>query len=80
MSLVALEENLSNLKTKVEGDLKDLVLKLEAVFHHIKASHVEDLVKTAVYTELHAATVKVDNIANAAINATEVVNAAVKKK
>lgn len=80
MSLVDLEENLSSLKTKVEGDLKDLVLKLEAVLHHVKASHVEPIIKDAVYTELHAATVKVDNIANAAIIATDVVNAVVNKK
>jgi hypothetical protein len=64
MSLVALEENLAKLKNTVEGNLKDLVLKLEAVLHHVKASHVEPIVKDAVYTELHTATVKVSNIAN----------------
>lgn len=78
MSLVALEEKLSSLKSSVEGDFKDLVLKIEAAFHHVRASHVEDLVKDAVYAELHDATVKIGNIAATAI--TQAVTPAVTKK
>lgn len=59
------KETLANVKDKVEGDFKDLLKHLESVFHHLHVSHVEDVVKEAVVTDLHAATVKVDNIANA---------------
>jgi hypothetical protein len=65
MSVVAnFEAKLKAVKGKVEGDMKDLVLYIESVFHHIQASHVEDVVKNAVVSDLHAATVKIDNVAN----------------
>jgi hypothetical protein len=65
MSVIAnFEAKLKSVKGKVDGDLKDLVIYLESVFHHVQASHVEDVVKNAVVSDLHAATVKVDNIAN----------------
>jgi hypothetical protein len=46
MSVVAnFEAKLKAVKGKVEGDMKDLVLYIESVFHHIQASHVEDVVR-----------------------------------
>lgn len=78
MNLVALEEKLAHLKSTVEGDLKDVVLKVEAVFQHVRASHVEDLVKDAVYSELHDAAIKIGNIAATAV--TDSVKQAVTKK
>jgi hypothetical protein len=65
MSVVAnFEEKLKTVKSKVEGDFKDLILHIEAVFQHVQTSHAEDVVKNAIISDLHAATVKVDNIAN----------------
>lgn len=64
MSLQELEAKFASLKDKAEGDFKDLVLHLEAVFQHIQISHAESLVKNAVYDSLHAASVKIENIAN----------------
>lgn len=59
------EETLANVKNKVEGDFKDVIKHLESVFHHLHVSHADEAVKTAIVTDLHAATVKIDNIANA---------------
>lgn len=78
--LVELEQRLASLKSKAEGDFHDLVLKLEAVFQHIHASHTEDVVKEAVATELNHAAIKVDNIVNQVRLATDAVETATKKK
>ena len=59
------EDTLANVKNKVEGDFKDLLKHIESVFHHLHVSHAEDVVKEAVVTDLHVATLKIDNIANA---------------
>lgn len=59
-----LEDKLSSLKAKAVGDFHDLVLHIEAIYHHMHVAHAEPLVKEAIATELHAAAVKVDNIVN----------------
>lgn len=64
MSVTAFEEKLKSVKDKVYGDLKDLILYIEAAFNHAQTSHAETLVKSAIVDNLHAATVKVENIAN----------------
>lgn len=64
MSLQELEAKFASLKDKAEGDFKDLVLHLEAVFQHVQISHAGAIVKGAVYDSLHAAAIKVENIAN----------------
>lgn len=59
-----LDAKLTELKTKVEGDLHTLVTKLQAVAHHVQASNVEPVVKEAVATDLHDATQKVADVAD----------------
>lgn len=65
MSIFAeFQDLLSNVKGRVDGDIHDVVKHIESAFQHIHASHVEDIVKHAVVADLHAATVRIDNIAN----------------
>lgn len=64
MSFTAFEEKLKSVKEKAEGDIKDLALYLEAAYNHVHTSHAEYVVKSAIVDNLHAATVKLDNIAN----------------
>lgn len=65
MSIVEdLQSRLETVKSKAEGDLRDLVKHLEAAFQHLHISHAEPVVKEAVASELHMAAIKVDNIAN----------------
>lgn len=73
------EETLKNVKNKVEGDLLDVLKHIEAVFHHLHVSHTEDVVKEAVVTNLHAATLKIDNIANAVRVTTDAADKAVEE-
>lgn len=90
-AVTELQVKLTSLKDKLDGDLKDLVVKLESVFHHVHASHVEDVVKVAVATDIHEAATKIDNVANtirmesdladkAVDTADDAVNAVVTKK
>lgn len=65
MSAIAtLQEKIDDLKTKVSGDLHDLVKHIEAAVQHLHTSHTETVVKDAVVADLSSATDKVANIAN----------------
>lgn len=59
-----LADKLTEVKSKVEGDLKTLIEKLEAIFQHVQASPVEDVVKTAVAEDVHAAATSVEHVAD----------------
>lgn len=58
-----LETKFSDIKDNVEDDLHGLVLKLEAVFQRIHKSHLEDVVKDAVVSDIHAAATHVEAVA-----------------
>lgn len=58
-----LEAKFSDIKNNVEDDLHGLVLKLEAVFQRIHKSHLEDVVKKAVVSDIHAATTHIEGVA-----------------
>lgn len=64
MSLVELEAHLASLKDRAEGDFADLVLHLEAASQHLQASHIETLVKDAVFDSLKHVAIKANSIAN----------------
>lgn len=65
MSVFAdVEAKLASLKDKVEGDLHALVLKLEAVFQRLHNAPVEDVVKEAVASDIHAAASHVEAVAD----------------
>jgi hypothetical protein len=58
------EAKLVDVKNKVEGDLHTLLTHLEAVFQRVQQAPVEDIVKTAVASDIHAAAVKVEAVAD----------------
>lgn len=58
------EAKLVDVKNRVEGDLHTLLTHLEAVFQRVQQSPVEDVVKEAVASDIHAAAVKVDAVAD----------------
>ena len=65
MSAVSeLETKLSNLKKRAEGDLHALVVKLEAIYQHVAASHTETVVKNAVVANVTDAANHVEALAN----------------
>jgi hypothetical protein len=55
---------LAKLKNSVDGDLHDLVVKLESIFQHITNSHSEDVVKAAVVADVAVAASHVKTIAD----------------
>lgn len=65
MSIIAeFQETLSNVKGRVDGDFHDAVSYIESAYQHLHVSHAEDIVKHAIVADLHAATVKIDNLAS----------------
>lgn len=64
MSLVELGAHLASLKEKAEGDLADLAFHLEAAAQHLQASHIETVVKDAVFDSLKHVAIKANNVAN----------------
>jgi hypothetical protein len=65
MSVFAdVEKKLVDVKNKVDGDLKDIATKLEAVFQRVHQAPVEDVVKDAVASDIHAAATKVEAVAD----------------
>lgn len=64
MSLPELEVRVASLKEKATGDVLDLVHHIEATFQHLQMSHVENIVKDAVYDSLKNAAIKLENIVN----------------
>lgn len=58
------EAKLVEVKNKVEGDLHDLALKLEAIFQRVHQAPVEDVVKEAVASDVHAAATKIEAVAD----------------
>ncbi|HEY1646014.1 MAG TPA: hypothetical protein VGF75_06685 [Candidatus Saccharimonadales bacterium] len=75
--LIDTEAKLAAVKNKVEGDLKVLITKLEAVFQHVSQAPLEDVVKEAVATNLHDAATKVEAIADTVRSDVDVVDKAV---
>lgn len=65
------------LKSKLDGELHALVVKLESVFQHVQSSPVEAVVKEAVATDLHAAATKVEAVADTMRSDVDVVDKAV---
>lgn len=65
MSVFAdVEKKLVDVKGKVEGDLHDLTLKLEAIFQRVHQAPLEDVVKADIASNVHAAAVKVEAVAD----------------
>ncbi len=54
------------LKSSATGEVHSILTKLEAVLEHVHRTPVEDLVKTTVATDLHAAAVQVARVADTA--------------
>jgi hypothetical protein len=58
------EAKLVDVKNKVEGDLHVLLTHLQSVLEHVHQAPVEEIVKTAVASDIHAAAVKVEAVAD----------------
>lgn len=56
----------AELKSGATGEVHNILTKLEAVLEHVHKAPVEDIVKTAVTNDLHAAAVQVARVADTA--------------
>lgn len=72
-----LESKLVDLKNKVNGELRSLVLNLESVFQHVHKSPVENVVKEAVASNIHDAATSVERLADTLRSDTDAVDQAV---
>ena len=81
MSFVAeVEAKLFEVKNKVEGDLHELVLKLEGIFHRVHQAELSGVFKQAVLSDIHAAVSHVEAVADQAVDtADSVVKKTVRK-
>jgi len=65
MSFVTeVEAKLSDVKSKVEGDLHALVLKLETIFHRVHQVEASGVFKQAIVSDIHAAASHVEAVAD----------------
>jgi hypothetical protein len=72
-----LEAKLSEVKGKVEGDLHSLVLRLESVFQRVQQSPVEEVIKEAIVSDIHAAATHIETVADTLRSNVDVVDAVV---
>lgn len=72
-----LETKLEALKDKLSGDFHTVVLRLEAVFNHVKSAEFQDSVKEAIVSDIHTAASHVEAVADTLRSDADVVDKAV---
>jgi hypothetical protein len=74
--ITEVETKLSDVKAKAEGDLHNLVLKLEGILQRVHQVEVSGVFKQAVISDIHAAAVHAEAVADTLRSDVDVVDKA----